>query len=879
MLEAYTVTPIVKLSTIESIAAYGKNLFVGTRQGHLLIYNIYNDYPKEVIQLLSYNKTFNKKPVVQIAVVPYVDILISLCGTSSDGLITVHDISNINMQPMIQTLDETKGATKFCIDIQEHRSLTGELKITVMLCVVVKKRLKSFYWKNRSFIKHLNDVCVKDVPGSLAYCKDTLVLGFKLSDYMTIYLVNDKETEHFPIGRNSEPCVTRVSETSVGLGKDNETIVLEIGIEDKKTEKEQVFSFSAMSWDEPPGNLIYDEPYFIGLLNDTIQIRTLEPCLLIQTITTIAKARFITRVKSGLLYVASGTQIWSIQAASRVKQVSVLLEKRQFQLALKLVNISEESDEHKARNIDHIKKLFAEDLFNKKKFNEAMKIFSELEMDPCDVIKLFPNMLPRSTSTNSLSKLASPPSTSPSLSRADLEDGIPALVQYLREARLRFHDNKNVKPSQREQLPQIIDTTLLKCYLQTNDALVSPLLRLNNCHLEESEKTLLEYEKYPELIILYQTKGLHAKALELLKSQAKQESSPMFGVERSIQYLQHLGEDHMDLILKFSAWILEDNPEEGLRVFTEDIDDVEQLPRPRILDFLLRKFKHLVRPYLEHVINVWGDTSTLFHNTLIHEYREKIQNSTGNSATQIRSKLLLLLKQSDYYSLESVLVQFPFDSLYEERAIVLGKLKKHEQVLGIYVTVLGDIQKAIEYCEHVHQNKLQSKEELASTPVHTLLLKLLISGPDNWLGGLAPPSEPGQPDLDSALDLLEGNATKIPAAGALRLLPDDVPLSRVLYYLRTALSHSLNEKRKAQVMRGLLYAEHLQSQEKRIFYESQCVIITENNICPVCKKRFGNQSAFVRYPSGEIVHYSCQEKYAYTSNSVNTTSPSGSSIH
>ncbi|KAL1456227.1 hypothetical protein WDU94_000972 [Cyamophila willieti] len=80
MLEAYTVTPIVKLSTIESIAAYGRNLFVGTRQGHLLIYNIYNDYPKEVIQLLSYNKTFNKKPVVQIAVVPYLDILISLCG-------------------------------------------------------------------------------------------------------------------------------------------------------------------------------------------------------------------------------------------------------------------------------------------------------------------------------------------------------------------------------------------------------------------------------------------------------------------------------------------------------------------------------------------------------------------------------------------------------------------------------------------------------------------------------------------------------------------------------------------------------------------------------------------------------------------------------
>ncbi|KAL1456228.1 hypothetical protein WDU94_000973 [Cyamophila willieti] len=755
--------------------------------------------------------------------------------------------------------------------------------MTVMLCVVVKKTLKSFYWKNRSFYKHVKDVSVKEVPGSLAYCKETLVLGFKLCDYMSINLMNDEETTHFGIGKNPEPCVTRLSDTSVGLGKDNDTIVMEIGWEEtptdkKRDDKKMVFTFSEVKWDEPPINLIYDDPYFIGLLNDTIQIRTLKPCLLIQDITTISKARFITRVKSGLMYVASGTQIWSIQASSRVKQVSVLLEKQQFQLALKVVNISEESDEHKARNIEHIKKLYVEDLFNKKKFHEAMKIFAELEVDPCEVIKLFPNMLPRN-STNSLSKLTSPPSTSSSLSTADLEDGIPALIQYLTRARPFFYDKKNMKPSQREQLPQIIDTTLLKCYLQTNDALVAPLLRLNNCHLEESEKTLLEYEKYPELIILYQTKGLHAKALELLRSQAKQESSPLFGVERSIQYLQHLGEDHMDLILKFSAWILEDNPEEGLRVFTEDMDDVEQLPRPRILDFLLRKFKNLVIPYLEHVINVWGDTSTLFHNTLIHEYREKIQNSTGNSATQIRSKLLLLLKQSDHYSLESVLVQFPYNSLYEERAIVLGKLKKHEQVLGIYVTVLGDIQKAIEYCDYVSQNNLQSKEELATKPVHILLFKLLISAPGDWLGGLAPPNESMQPDLDSALNLLEGNATKIPAAVALRILPDDVPLSRILYYMRTALSHSLNEKRKAQVMRGLLKAEYLQSEEQRIFYESQCVLITENNICPVCKKRFGNQSAFVRYPSGEIVHFSCQEKYSYTNKSVNTATPSGSSIH
>lgn len=106
---------------------------------------------------------------------------------------------------------------------------------------------------------------------------------------------------------------------------------------------------------------------------------------------------------------------------------------------------------------------------------------------------------------------------------------------------------------------------------QTTDALVAPLLRLNHCHLAEAEKTLLMHQKYPELIILYQTKGQHKKALELLEKHAKENDSSLKGTERTIQYLQHLGKDHMDLILKFAGWVLTEDPEQGLRIFMEDI--------------------------------------------------------------------------------------------------------------------------------------------------------------------------------------------------------------------------------------------------------------------------------------------------------------------
>ncbi len=66
---------------------------------------------------------------------------------------------------------------------------------------------------------------------------------------------------------------------------------------------------------------------------------------------------------------------------------------------------------------------------------------------------------------------------------------------------------------------QIVDTTLLKCYLKTNASLASSLLRLqdNQCHMEETVRALKKNHKYAELVIFYNTKGAHEKALKLIK--------------------------------------------------------------------------------------------------------------------------------------------------------------------------------------------------------------------------------------------------------------------------------------------------------------------------------------------------------------------------
>jgi hypothetical protein len=79
----------------------------------------------------------------------------------------------------------------------------------------------------------------------------------------------------------------------------------------------------------------YDEPYLLALLTDGIEIRTVEPRLFVQSV-TVPKPRLVVRCHQGLVYVASVGHVWCLQAVPLARQIRVLLEDKQFQLALKL---------------------------------------------------------------------------------------------------------------------------------------------------------------------------------------------------------------------------------------------------------------------------------------------------------------------------------------------------------------------------------------------------------------------------------------------------------------------------------------------------------------------------------------------------------------
>lgn len=94
------------------------------------------------------------------------------------------------------------------------------------------------------------------------------------------------------------------------------------------------------------------------------------------------------------------------------------------------------------------------------------------------------------------------------------------------------------------------------------------------------------------------------------------------------------------------------------------------------------------------------------------------------ASQNVRDKLISFLNKYNYLHAETVLKNFPENDLFEERAIVLGKLKRHEKVLAIYIQILGDVQKAVSYCDDVYDS-----DPDAAKIIFIQLIEILLKPP------------------------------------------------------------------------------------------------------------------------------------------------------
>ncbi|CAH1953989.1 unnamed protein product [Acanthoscelides obtectus] len=217
--------------------------------------------------------------------------------------------------------------------------MTGEVSIIVRMAVVVKRRMQLYYLKNNEFFPLMNDISLNDIPKAMVWCQETICVGFK-GEYAIIELDGDppgKLTELFPTSstRSSEPCITKVSDTTFALCRDAQSVIVNVKGDTERNK--------GLKWSEVPLNIAWDEPYALGIITDGIEVLTLEPSGLVQTLSGMPKVRFIASAQQGLLYAAAISQIWCILAVDIAKQRKILVDAKQFQLALKLTWLGSDS--------------------------------------------------------------------------------------------------------------------------------------------------------------------------------------------------------------------------------------------------------------------------------------------------------------------------------------------------------------------------------------------------------------------------------------------------------------------------------------------------------------------------------------------------------
>lgn len=832
------------------------------------------------VRLLRSNKSFAKRTISQVVGIPELNLVISL----SDGLISVHNLENIQ-DPCKLAIEKAKGALMFITDLQKLKTITDDFQYALMICAVTKRKVMFFYWKKDEF-HHMesSDLVLNDIPRAVGWSKEAVYVGFK-TEYARAKL-GGKLKELFPVGsKHVEPFVECLSDNRFALAKDEKIYLFG---EDGEPILKYPVNFSSNLL-----KIVDDLIYLVALLpNSTVEIKTIEPKLDIQTIQLQSRSGKFKQLikcanKSGQIYTCSTSDVFALVVVDYKKQISQLIEKGHFETALSLAIIYKDNQKAEDnKQIDYIKYLQAFDYFCKMQFNEAITIYAELKIDPSVVIGLYPDLLPEEFR----SKLEYPAPV-PELKGDHLDNAIAELSNYLIEVRhqlqkpeseIQYASIKGFSQSNKEsasevlynnidKLKQIVDTTLLKCYLKTNDALVASLLRLphNHCHLEEAEKVLKYYNKYNELIILYQCRSLHRRALELLQKMNSQSKASDGKIRlanlhlRTKEYLQHLGRDHLELIFEFAEWVLREYPDDGLKIFIEDMPEIESLPRKQVLDYLRSINGDFVIPYLEHIIYEWKDIDHNLHDTLVNEYREKIRVlleeyklSLGDQKPAkagkepgelgvLRQKLMEFLQKSDYYTAEKLAFFFLNDNLWEERAIVLSKIGQHQEALTIYVYILKDTDKAEEYCETVFNKDLPGNRD-----VFFQLLRLYLSHQplDGSQGDFvdsasSPPvgEETPKQNREIALRLLQNYATKMDPISVLNELPDDLPVNSIAGFLDTTIKNLIHRKHEVQVHRNLLLSQHLAVQKQKINLHRNKVVIDEYSLCHCCNKRIGKR--------------------------------------
>ncbi|KAM3285852.1 hypothetical protein P3S67_024651 [Capsicum chacoense] len=446
----------------------------------------------------------------------------------------------------------------------------------------------------------------------------------------------------------------------------------------------------------------------------------------------------------------------------------------------------------------------------------------------------------------------------------------------------------------------ILDTALLQTLLLTGQpsAATDFLKALNYCDVKICEEFLQKRSQYACQLELYRYNSMHYEALKLLHQLVEESKSEQTPVELStklkpdmiIEYLKPLCATDPMLVLEFSLPILESCPTETIKLFLSG-----NIRADLVNSYLKQHAPDMQATYLERMLtmnensiseDLQNEMVQIYLSEVLHLYAELNSQKKWDEKTcsQPRKKLLSALESICGYNPEMLLKRLPPDALYEEHAILLGKMNHYELALSIYVHKLHVPELALSYCDRVYDSGLKQHSAKSYGNIYLTLLQIYLNPTkmarnfEKKITNVVSSQSPGIPKVGfgTTAKVKGGHSKKIAEIGGAedsRFSPSGTDSGRsdgdtedaaeeggstiMLDQGLDLLSRRWDRIHGAQALKLLPRDTKLQVKDELYNQRKAVLKITSDSMCSLCNKKIGT-SVFAVYPNGTtILHLVC----------------------
>ena len=855
--------------SITAIATCEKNLYVGTNDCFIHHFVLQEtklpDTEKQIFSVKQQDKKHigMKKPIVQIKAASALNHLL----VNSDNTLVL--FSMLNLSVAVSVSGKIKNMSRFSIN--ERPLNRSPFAIEICVSYLKKKTLQIFQIYVDKVVP-MHEVSFPDHPKN--FCIDGKHICCVTSTFY--YIVNfeaNTKQELFQVEDSGKSCpIIKVTASEFlisanGLG----VFVSSDGTSNRPP----------LQWSNSVLAASLLQPYVVAVDEDFITVHSLLDQQQKQTLSFQGCVR-VCCCDIGVIAVCSAKDIFILVPVPLQSQLDSLITEKQVDEAITLLKLSKKkltSSQFQTK----LNRIYCMSGFVKLEtfeLDKALRFFIEGCMDPREVVCLFPDLIPKQSEF----KRAIPPYNEITEidqvcenDRAKIVHCQEFLALYLEMifSEIFLINFKELQQSSRPKFSlemdndefacQVCDlfysTVLLLALLDKSKELQQFVVEITKKLSDSSIMDIFISNYFKDLLIGLEKFGCYHvcalfqyacgdfnQALQVWRSIALDEIKDVCFPGLSF-VAEKIAETDLEpnLLWQNAEWILKIDQNAGVQIFTNQKLNAEKIQPDDVIDFL-HHYPDAVIEYLYHLVMVQKLQKEKFHTHLAVLYLEKVLKLLASRHDVLkleaaRTRLQSILVESDLYRIPLILGKASEAQLFEEQVILHSKLGEHEKALSILVKNLNDSKAAKEYCLTKSKNDLVLRRQLFQELISVYLQD--ISSNKNSKESTA-----------AVVELLNQHPEDFEPERVLRILPSDWSIAILSQFLHNSVRAPYHEFRTKKIENMLLKAELLRLHRERTKLCSVPVVMNENRICYLCNRPLNN-STFMRYPNGIIIHSHC----------------------